>query len=854
MLAAALTGGVMLSRPGPALAAEASGVAALFRQAAFWQGRNRPDLAIAALRRVLAVDPENARAKAMIADLQRPKAPPPREPNPNAGSNKVQTQAEAEQGAQDAAGQRLGDRALAQRDPGALIEQAGTGRVASAAPAAVPARTGGQTGGQGAPRRPYVRSAADTAGVYRIQGYNALKKGRYAEAEQRFRQALAINDNDADAIGGIGIVRLRQNRRDEARELLARAKQLGGTGKWDSALRSTYDNGPRGSTGKAKPYVRTAADTAGVYRIEGFKAIEQGKFDVAENRFQAALKINGNDSDATGGLGIVRLRTGRFDEARTLLGRAVQTGGSAKWGTAYQSATFYGQFRVAQAARDGNRLAEAERSTKALTPADARQDALARSLLADIYARQGRYAEAMAMYRSIPGGGGAAGAQSVIDIQTRQTRLAAMQAVSRGDYAGAERVFQQAMLAGSMDPWLRYEYARLLVAEGRVAQADGVIGPLTQTRNPESLYAAALYSQQLGRFPQANALMGPIPAASRTPQMNAFLLELRANTAVAQARQLQAQGRNAEALALLRQLATTPLPIAAAGTVADALYNLGDQNTAVALAQSVASLPVTAEPDAYQGTVVVLAKSGYDAVAVPLVQRVGAQSGRNPYNNRAMGRLNALLASAQADRLRLQGQYAQAFDVLQAAYPAAPGDVDILASLGRLYQAGQMYGQAVQVYAMVRQQRPNDVGNLMGYIDSAIGAGQYDVAREGLDSAMRLAPGQPEVYLAAARLETARGREGQAVKYLQQARALRGQQAMMYGQTIQSTNPFARMAPPQQQQMMTPQMVNPFALGATAPRPAGPVQSQPAIGPLSATHPYPQALHPGAAPLTALEG
>jgi Flp pilus assembly protein TadD len=38
----------------------------------------------------------------------------------------------------------------------------------------------------------------------------------------------------------------------------------------------------------------------------------------------------------------------------------------------------------------------------------------------------------------------------------------------------------------------------------------------------------------------------------------------------------------------------------------------------------------------------------------------------------------ASAAAIQADRLRQQGQYAQAFDVLQAAYSAAPDNADLL--------------------------------------------------------------------------------------------------------------------------------------------------------------------------------
>ncbi|WCT73311.1 tetratricopeptide repeat protein [Sphingomonas naphthae] len=691
----------------------AAGTAALLKQAQYWKGKNRPDLAIAALRRALAVDPNNAQAKALLVEYSKPPALP---------SNSGVQISEGPKTSGNAS-TRLGDRAAAQVAGTPQIGDDSTPVPADVAGGrrASPATTGGNTG----PR----------------------------------------------------------------------------------TVRPT----------PPKPYVRSAADQAGEYRIAGFKAIEEGKLAYAEDRFRAALKINGNDYDALGGMGIVRLRGGRFDEARQLLDRASKGPGGSKWNAARQSAVFYGQLRVAQAASAGNRLAQAEAATKALNPSDARQDALARSLLGDIYARQGRYAEAMQMYASIPNGGGAAGRQSVMDIQTRQTRLAAMQAASRGDYAGAERIFQQAMVAGSTDPWLRYEYARLLVAQNRVQQADGVIGPLTQSNQSEALYAAALYSSQVNRPQAAEQLMSRVPAASRTPQMNAFVLEQRANSAVAQAKALAAAGRTPEALGLLRQLASQPLSIAGAGAVCDALYTLGDTRTAVALAQSAAAQPVIPEPDSYQGIVVTLAKAGLDQVAVPLVSRISAQSGQNPYNSRSMARLNALLAASQADRMRLQGQYAPAFELLQNAYQTSPGDVDILAALARLYQAGRLYPQAETVYGLVRQQRPNDVGNLIGFTDAALGAGHIEAARESADLALRLAPGEPDIFLLMARIETARGKQNNALRWLQQARDIKGRQTMVYGAQLSPTNPFVG-APMQS----APQPINPFALTPRAATPGLP--------------------------------
>ncbi len=64
-------------------------------------------------------------------------------------------------------------------------------------------------------------------------------------------------------------------------------------------------------------------DPAAPKRIAGFDQLNSGKLNDAAAAFQAAIDANPNDADATGGLGIVRLRQRRLDEARTLLNRAI---------------------------------------------------------------------------------------------------------------------------------------------------------------------------------------------------------------------------------------------------------------------------------------------------------------------------------------------------------------------------------------------------------------------------------------------------------------------------------------------------------------------------------------------------
>ena len=63
----------------------------------------------------------------------------------------------------------------------------------------------------------------------------------------------------------------------------------------------------------------------------GIEALRRNELGAAESAFQARLKAAPEDANALGGLGIVRQRQERFDEAETLLNRAARQPGGARW-------------------------------------------------------------------------------------------------------------------------------------------------------------------------------------------------------------------------------------------------------------------------------------------------------------------------------------------------------------------------------------------------------------------------------------------------------------------------------------------------------------------------------------------
>ncbi len=914
--AGTLTAGVVAAATAAALimpsAVEAQSttqaVDALLKQATFWRERGRKDLAEQALNRALSANPRSADTLAALARYA------------------------AEDGNQDAA-KRWTDRlrGVAPNDPRlATLGQvrAGSGTVATATAArggATPevaearrlARAGDTAGAVRAYRKAFPNGQPQAA--YRLEYYQTLSGVSESAAEGRrgleallkerpndkavalaLGQALTYQEStrregvnqlarlsrDGGAVAGQARASWRQAllwmgarpadlplyedflRTGADAEISAKVAQINNNTARETAARETARNG-------AQQRAAAPVDRGAPYRTQGFAALERGDLQTAEQNFQSALRIRASDSDALGGVGLVRLRRENFTEAKTYLQRAIRAAPAnrGRWSEALETATFFGDLRAAQAASARGDVAQAERLARPLASGASKDRALAQQLLADIYLRSGRNAEAEQAYRQVLAANrnnndAQAGlieallrlnrfaeaeqlARATVDrtpgplndTRARIEHAKAQQFLAGGDYSSAYASFEAALAADPTDPWIRYDFARFLVSQGQGPAAEGLMALLAQSTTVEGLNAAALFAQQQGRSAEAYALLSRIHPQARTPALNELAGQLYLDTAIQQAKDLRTSGRNAEAMALLRELLARPnITVGVQGSIADALYDLGDKPQAINLAQRIlTSGAVGADPAAYGGFVSVLARSGRDAEAAALIRQIGATPAANtPKGRQGMSGLVATLGYERADRLRLAGDYAQAFDVLSNAFASAPTDTRLLQGLARLYQSGGMTTQAGQVYDTLLRMNPNDPEAFTGVLEAAVARGDNARAKEMLRVAMQRTPGDPNLYLIAARIEQSTGDKSAAIKALETARVLRERQGAPIGPSL-----YTGVAPVPASPYQTPSGAlgaNPFRGGSPAvftPYQPAPMQPAPLMQqPTQAAQPY----------------
>ena len=138
----------------------------------------------------------------------------------------------------------------------------------------------------------------DARSIALRDGFNALNGGDVDDAEKRFESLLRNEPKNPDALGGLGVVRLKQERFADAENLLSAALRISGTKKWSDALNTSR---------------------FWLAMQDGQARLEEKNLDSAKEAFQRAQRLDPSSSLPQVALVRGLIRFDQLEEAQRLL-------------------------------------------------------------------------------------------------------------------------------------------------------------------------------------------------------------------------------------------------------------------------------------------------------------------------------------------------------------------------------------------------------------------------------------------------------------------------------------------------------------------------------------------------------
>lgn len=531
----------------------------------------------------------------------------------------------------------------------------------------------------------------------------------------------------------------------------------------------------------------------------GLKALEQDNLAVAERDLTAYLKSHPNDADVLGGLGILRQRQERFEDAEVLLTKAVRQGGRS-WQRALDDVRYWS---LLQRARDNlarDKVADARQQleqARRLKP----NDSEALLALAELQAQQGELAAAEAGYRqalaarsqearALRGLAQVLGEQGKPDealrllerlpkaereklgglgqLRAEQALQRARSAEKRGDTSAMRQELETALRDDPNNAWARFALARLYVDLGAVTEARSLMDGLLANKpdDRDALYTSALLSIQLNEWQQAQTTLARIPRDARNADINRLVEEVEFNLQLQRINELSRSGRKAEARAFLQRIEpqadAKPARLAAfAAAYADA----NDPQRAIAIMRDLLARSPRADLSLTLSYASVLLEAEQDTEVAGILRDLQGRSmtveQRQQYDD-----LLFYYRVRQAEQLRQRGELAAAYDTLAPALAQRPQDRLAVSALARMYGANGDTSKALELFKPLVKRHPNDANLLVGAADMAAQEAENAYAEDALERALKLAPNEVDILTTAARVYRFLGRTGTAAELL----------------------------------------------------------------------------------------
>jgi predicted Zn-dependent protease len=330
---------------------------------------------------------------------------------------------------------------------------------------------------------------------------------------------------------------------------------------------------------------------------------------------------------------------------------------------------------------------------------------------------------------------------------------------------------QAAIELAPRDPWLRYRLAEQYRIGGAPDRGRSVMnaGVGMAPNEPNMRYAQGLYLSSLEDYDTAYAAVDGIDPGQRTTGMISLHDRLRVALARATARRLKGAGDLAGARATLLDVE----PIAAAGMdrAADLAYawiEIGDPEHGIALIQPYLRGSGAADLKVLLTWAQVLDSADDNARLAPALAALQIAHGLPPESQAEVKRLQRGLDLRLIRVLERERKFAEAGRRLDALLARDPDDRELRVARADLYLSAGQPRTARDRYAALVAEDPDDWDTRISYIRALTESGNLALAREQLKAVEdRMPDGDVELKINLARRQLALGDSARALRTLQ---------------------------------------------------------------------------------------
>ncbi|MEB2624552.1 cellulose synthase subunit BcsC-related outer membrane protein [Pseudomonas sp. YuFO8] len=406
------------------------------------------------------------------------------------------------------------------------------------------------------------------------RGLQALEKGDQAGAEKAFAARLKSKPDDADALGGLGVVRQQQNRFGEAEQLLNRAIANGGT-RWKPALDNVRywallqqaRDQARTQPAKAQASIAQAMrlNPNGVDARLALADIQAqaGQLDAAQANYRQVLNVQRGNPQAVQGLVNVLAQTGQADEALRLLDTLTPAQQAEMGGGARLRA-----LRSTQAAKLAEQRGDNRAAQQALVQAiqDDPDNVWTRFDLARLYLKAGEPQKARDLIdsylKSHPTHIDALYTSALLSVEMEQWN-AAQATISR--IPAERRTADMNQLADQITLTVQIKLAASIAKRGQRQEALALLDRLqpVASRTPDGMATLAAAYVDAGDSAHAQQMMRNVIAQTPTPSADLMLQY---------ANLLLKTGDDAQVNSILHGLQNQPMSVATRKRFDDVLY------------------------------------------------------------------------------------------------------------------------------------------------------------------------------------------------------------------------------------------------------------------------------------------